>query len=246
MFDPNAHDPSTGASPQLPEGDLPVAIIGHEIKPTQAGTGSYLQLNLQVSEGPAAGKEGCVRLNMMNPNQQAVDIAYRDLAAICWCIGFMQSFDPLQDCSPLYNKLFRIVVRKQAGEAGEKGYTEVAQYKSYDGDTPARGKQPPQIRPFMGANNAGAGPGGPGVMTQPGMQPGGMPSPNQPPPQQYQQPQQNGQPQQPFQMPVQNNGQPGQLNQYQQPQNGQQGIGTAPSMQPGTNPQAQPWAQPGQ
>ena len=77
----------------LPPGRYPVAISKTEMKDTKAGTGQYLQIELTITSGTAANRKLWARLNLVNQNQQAVDIAYRELSAICHAVGVLQVAD---------------------------------------------------------------------------------------------------------------------------------------------------------
>ena len=67
----------------VPNGDYPVIITESEMKPTKNGAGQYLQLVLEVIEGPYKGRKVWERLNIVNSNQTAVEIAQRSLSQIC-------------------------------------------------------------------------------------------------------------------------------------------------------------------
>ena len=231
MFDPNQYAPSTGVGGQLPqsgpEGHV-VVITGAELKPTQSGAGSYLQFNLKVVEGQSQGAEGAVRLNMINQSEVATKIAFADLTAICWSTGMMQQFDWSQDCSCLFNLMFRVVVMPaKKKEDADKGYTEVVKFMSYDGQTPAQGKPHPQARPAGQAQQ-------------------GNPMGNQQMNNQMTQPQQTqlyqgqaGQNYQPPQQQQQNAGQQFQYPQGQQGQQNQQQPGQPANQQQFNNPMQQ-------
>jgi len=79
----------------LPAGWYNVQIVGSEIKPTAKG-GAYLQLDLQVLDGPYAGRRIFDRLNIQNENPTAVEIAYRRLSAYCHAVGVLKVEDSQQ------------------------------------------------------------------------------------------------------------------------------------------------------
>lgn len=115
-YQPNSFD-------ALPAGDYDVCIVASEMKPTKAGTGSYLQLTLQVLGGEYANRKLFDRLNLNNPNATAVQIARGTLSAICRAVGVM---DP-NDSSELHNKGMKAVVRVEKDADGNpsnviKGY----------------------------------------------------------------------------------------------------------------------------
>ena len=77
----------------LPAGDYLCHITESEMKDTKAGNGQYLQLTLEVLEGEFATRKLWERLNLVNPNQTAVDIAQRTLSSICRAAGVMNIID---------------------------------------------------------------------------------------------------------------------------------------------------------
>lgn len=84
----------------LPAGWYTVVITESENKPTKAGTGSYLQLTLEVVDGEYKGRKLFERLNLENPNAQAVEIARGTLSAICHAVNVLTP----RDSSELHNK----------------------------------------------------------------------------------------------------------------------------------------------
>lgn len=84
----NATQVKPNVSPDpIPTGQYPVVITRSEEKPTKAGNGSYIELEMTVQGGEFNGRKVFDRLNIRNPNQQAVDIAYATLSAICHVTG---------------------------------------------------------------------------------------------------------------------------------------------------------------
>jgi hypothetical protein len=77
----------------LPPGRYPVAITKTEMKATKAGTGEYLSIELTISSGTGANRKLWANLNLDNPNQQTVEIARRELSAICHAVGVLQVND---------------------------------------------------------------------------------------------------------------------------------------------------------
>ncbi len=68
-------------------------ITASEMKPTKAGDGAYLELELQVIEGPYQGRKLWDRLNLNNANDTTVKIAKGTLSAICRAVGVLQPKD---------------------------------------------------------------------------------------------------------------------------------------------------------
>ena len=126
----------------VPNGDYPVIITESEMKPTKNGAGQYLQLVLEVIEGPYKGRKVWERLNLVNSNQTAVEIAQRSLSQICHAVGHLQ----LQDSVELHNKpmMAKIVVRQQDGYDDTN---EVKEYSAYPGGAPAPTAAPKPAAP---------------------------------------------------------------------------------------------------
>lgn len=72
-------------------------MIESEMKPTQAGNGSYLECTFEIiAPAQFAGRKLWDRLNLNNPNEKAVEIAYQTLSAICHATGVIQVQDSQQ------------------------------------------------------------------------------------------------------------------------------------------------------
>lgn len=80
----------------LPAGDYEMIIVKSDVKPTKAGTGHYLELEMQVVSGEASGRRHWERLNVDNPNKQAEEIAKEALAALCFAVGVTDVEDTVQ------------------------------------------------------------------------------------------------------------------------------------------------------
>jgi hypothetical protein len=59
----------------LAPGEYTAMVSASELKDTKAGTGQYIELTIDIIEGPSAGRKIWERLNVVNPNKQAEDIA---------------------------------------------------------------------------------------------------------------------------------------------------------------------------
>lgn len=87
-FDAQTHvaPPSPSREP-LPRGMYQVIVMASDLKSTQAGTGQFIELTLQVIDGEHSGRRVWDRLNVSNPNKQAEDIALRQLQELCLACG---------------------------------------------------------------------------------------------------------------------------------------------------------------
>jgi hypothetical protein len=80
----------------LPNGDYEMIITKSDVKATKAGTGHYLELEMQVVSGEHSGRRHWERLNVDNPNKTAQDIAEAALAALCFAVGVTDMTDTAQ------------------------------------------------------------------------------------------------------------------------------------------------------
>ena len=81
-FDATQVEPNTPFE-VVPAGKYHVQIVRSEMRDTKTGSGQYLWMELAIIEGPYAERRLFERLNLVNPNAQAVVIAQRTLSAIC-------------------------------------------------------------------------------------------------------------------------------------------------------------------
>lgn len=138
-FDANKVEPNGVLSP----GDYNAVITASEWKATKDGGGKYLQLELQILDGPSQNLKLTDRLNLINANAQAVQIAKGTLSAICRAVNVLTPTDSAE----LHNKPLRITVtvRPAAGEYGPQN--EVKAYKSRHAGPVAPAQQPATTQP---------------------------------------------------------------------------------------------------
>jgi len=139
-FNPNEVAPSVDLQP-LPSGEYPAMIVDSQMKPTKNGKGQYLELTYQIIDGPMKGRMVWSRLNLVNQSTKAVEIANRDLSAICAAVN---ETGLISDSAVLHNRphLIRVefvpadydAVSKPTGN--RKDSNEVAAYKRLDGAPP--------------------------------------------------------------------------------------------------------------
>lgn len=192
FFDATQFDPTQGGGPAHPVGKFPAYISATSIKPTRENDGQYLEVEFTTQAGKIV-----MRYNLWNNNPQAVDIAQRQLSALCYVTGVFK-LDMAQQGAEFRNKQLQIEVRAQAAKPQ---YTEVGKVFDVQGNEPQsnKGGQQQQSQPQ------------PQQQTQPPAgQQNGQPWNSQPAPQpqppaggQQQQPWQGGQQQQPQQQPGQ-------------------------------------------
>ena len=117
-FDASQVDPS-GSFDALPAGWYKACIIASVMKPTKAGNGQYLSLEFQVLEGAHANRTVFANLTLNHPNATTVEIAQRNLSAICHAVGNLNpgQSENLHDI-PLLIKL-TIRISDQYGEQND-------------------------------------------------------------------------------------------------------------------------------
>lgn len=120
-FNANEVAPAEDYAP-LPAGDYTVAIIDSSMQPTKTGRGQYLQLTMQVLDGPSKGRLIWDRLTLVHDNNQAVEIAQRKLSAICHAVNVLQVSDSSQlHDKPLLVRLKYVEAKDQYGPKNEVG-----------------------------------------------------------------------------------------------------------------------------
>ena len=103
----------------LPEGQYVVIATASEMKPTKNGNGQFLQFTFEVLDGPQKGRKVWARLNLVNQNQTAVDIAQRELGAICRAVGIIKP----NDSAELHNRPLLITVVVEVDDRKREGNT---------------------------------------------------------------------------------------------------------------------------
>lgn len=153
-FDANQVDPTDNFAP-LPVGDYPVVITESDFKDTKNGNGQYLQMTLEVIDGPMKGRKLWDRLNLVNSNKTAVEIAERTLSQICHAVGVLVP----KDSSELHGKPMVATVTTK-DDPGYGTRNEVKKYGPMNGGS-APAPQPaeqPAAAPPPAPQAAAAGP----------------------------------------------------------------------------------------
>ena len=117
----------------LPPGNYPVIVESSEFKETRAGNGKFLLLQLMVMDGKGKNRKLFDRLNLENPNPQAVEIAKKQLASLCRAMGKQK----IADSSELHNNPVVARVEIQKGSDGYEDSNEVKGYQKYHASTSA-------------------------------------------------------------------------------------------------------------
>lgn len=126
-FNANDHEPRDSFD-LLPNGWQPAEATASEMKDTKAGDGAYLQIEWTITAGEFQGRKLWSRLNLKNRNSTAVEIAQRDLSAICRATGIME----VNDSSQLHGKPIQVKVKTRPAKGEFDASNEIAGYKPLD------------------------------------------------------------------------------------------------------------------
>lgn len=111
----------------IPKGWYDLNIESCELKPTKAGTGSYLSLQLKVQGGEFNNRTVFDMITYSNPNAQAVEIGHRKLSALCRAVGIVE----LKSTDMLLNRLVAAKVGIKIDKTGEYDpQNDVKEYKN--------------------------------------------------------------------------------------------------------------------
>ena len=94
-FDATGIEPTTDFEP-LPVAKYVAEVSASDLRPNSKGTGEYLWLEFTILDGPYAGRKVWAKLNLINPSQQAVEIAQRELSALCRAVGKLRVQDSIE------------------------------------------------------------------------------------------------------------------------------------------------------
>lgn len=113
----------------LPNGWYKVIATESEMKQTQAGTGSYLQVKFVITEGEYKNRVLFARFNLNNPSPEAVKIGRGQLSAFCHAVNVLS---PNDSCE-LHNLplLVRVACTKSKMNDGEMT-NEIKDFKAKD------------------------------------------------------------------------------------------------------------------
>jgi len=111
----------------VPAGNYIAKIIDSEDRQTKAGNGEYLQLKLEIISGQQKGRYVFDRLNLKNPNQQAMNIAKATLGNIMRAI----KMDSIIDTDQIHG--LPLVIKVTQRENNGKMYNDIKGYSSAEG-----------------------------------------------------------------------------------------------------------------
>jgi len=96
MYDDNLFALDTTGVPEMsggsyevfPEGFYPAMMVTASLKPTSRGDGKFLECVYQIMETEHAGKKYTSRINVENPNPDAVRIAAQEMKSLRVALGY--------------------------------------------------------------------------------------------------------------------------------------------------------------
>jgi len=133
----------------IPAGEYLMQITDSDMKATKDGTGQYLELTLQVIDGEHKGRLCWDRLNLINKNPKAVEIAQRSLSSICRATGVPSVHDSAQ----LHGKPLVARVKYVEPQGQYDAKNDIKAYKPASG-APATAGQPASAAPAKPAQAA--------------------------------------------------------------------------------------------
>lgn len=141
-FDANTVEPMAPMV-AIPSGRYLCHIEKIEDKATKAGTGTRTEFTLTIRDGEYINRKVWVSLNLKNPSEQAVEIARRELSAICKAVGVLKP----KTRNELVNKPLVIDVSSKKDDQGElrnnvKGYFAASEWNN----VPAKTSPPPAVQ----------------------------------------------------------------------------------------------------
>lgn len=129
----------------IPPGKYVAHIVQSEMRGTKAGNGQMLALEFDILDGPHKGRKLWDRLNLDNPNAQAVEIAQRTLSSICHAVNVLQ----ITDSEALHHKPLLLTVKVNPAGPDRTGTmreesNSISGYAAANGTAPAAsGNRPP-------------------------------------------------------------------------------------------------------
>lgn len=134
-FDARQVEPASYALPPV-LADYHVRIIESEPKPTKNNDGGYLGFQIEILDpGPYLGRKVPHNLNLFHSNPQTVEIAYRQLSALCYVTGVFN----IQDSRQLHNIPFIATIGPQKDNPQ---YANVYAVKDINGNLPGKTASP--------------------------------------------------------------------------------------------------------
>ena len=122
----------------IPAGWYSVRITEAELKDTKAGTGQYIKLRYDVTDGTHAGRVIFGMVTVRNPNAKAEEIGRQQLGKLMRSIGL----ETVSDTDQLIGGVMQVKVTiRQSEEYGDQN--EIKDWKALAGAAPSAPPAPP-------------------------------------------------------------------------------------------------------
>lgn len=128
-FDANNVEPATGRFELLPVDDFLAVISESAMADNKKTKGKHLSVTWTVIEGDYKDRKVFSNLNLVNDNEQTVEIAQRELSAICRATGVLHP----KDSSELHDKPVVISVGIRKGSNGYEDSNVIRKFSRVDG-----------------------------------------------------------------------------------------------------------------
>lgn len=122
----------------IPAGEYHGQVIASDLRATKSGTGQYIWLEQEILDGQYKGRKLWTTLNIINSNETAVDIAARQLSALCHAVGEID----VSDTDQLHFKPMLMVVKVVPKTEQYAAKNEVSGYKPSGGTTQVASSRP--------------------------------------------------------------------------------------------------------
>ena len=140
-FDATQVEPGTerAADPNFTGWHL-MQINASEWRPTKSNNGEFLELTVEVIDGKFKGRTLWKRMNLVNTSAKAVEIAERELSALCHAIGVLRP----RDSNEMHGRPFygRVIYIPEDGKGPAKNEIAENAYKPATGAAPTTGSAP--------------------------------------------------------------------------------------------------------
>ncbi len=128
-FDSNTVEPATGRFELLPIDDYLAVITASAMVGNKNNKGKHLSLTWTICEGDYKDRKVFTNLNLVNDNPDTVEIAQRDLSAICRATGVLHP----KESEELHDKPVVISVGIRKGSNGYEDSNIIRKYSRTDG-----------------------------------------------------------------------------------------------------------------
>ena len=128
-FDANTVEPATGRFELLPVDDYLAVISESAMAPNKKTKGEHLSMTFTVVDGDYKDRKVFTNLNLINENSDTVEIAKRDLSAICRATGVLHP----KDSAELHNIPVVISVGIRKGSNGYEDSNIIRKFSRVDG-----------------------------------------------------------------------------------------------------------------